>query len=343
MESKKQGLGNGCLWIFLTFILTVVAFGVLKFTVNLPNLITLFLAISLSIGFTFKILGKPSLKSILANFVILIILFSGLNYLGSIWVDIVKENDTAVFTEEESVATDIIIENNDLIPIFTSRRNWKDNYGNPYTGNLTVRQKDYDRLKNQIANFRYTNDQNFWGSLYNYMDRNDTPSLDLVMKTFKEIHAEKKLNQMEFAEMVVSCIQDIPYAFVFQDACLAPENYEESIKDILEDCPDCCIGGVPYGVQNPVSFIKNLKGDCDTRTMLIYSILKYFNYDVAIANSDFYRHSIIGLNIAASGKNKMYRGKIYTLWETTSKHFKIGVLPTTSSDVKHWNIVLTSK
>ncbi|GEQ84571.1 hypothetical protein ULMS_00790 [Patiriisocius marinistellae] len=343
MESKKEGLSNGCLWIFLTFILTVVAFGVIKFAINLPNLITLFIAILLSLTLTFKILGKPSIKSILFNVTILIIVFSGLNYLGGFWNEIIHQNDTAVFTEEESVATDTIFENNNIIPVFTSRRNWKDNYGNPYTGNLTVRQKDYDRLKNHIATFRYGNEPNFWGNLYNYIDEKDTPSLDLVMNTFKEIHAEKKLNQMEFAEMVVSCIQDIPYSFVFQDDCLPADNYEDAIKDILKDCPDCCIGDVLYGVQNPVSFIKNLKGDCDTRTMLIYSILNYFNYDVAIANSDFYRHSIIGINIAATGKNKKYKGKTYMLWETTSKHFKIGVLPATSSDVKHWNIVLTSK
>lgn len=343
MEAKKQGLGTGCLWIFLTFTLTVVAFGVLKFSINLPDAPTVLIAIVLSITFTFQILGRPSIKFILVNFVILTITFGGLKYLGGLWTSMMREQNTAVFSEKEAVATGTIMEDNDTIRVFTSRRNWKDNYGNPFTGNLTVRQKDYKRLKNQTTHFKYTTKANFWGSLYNYIDKKDAPSLDLVMNTFKEIHIQKKLNQMEFAEMVVSCIQDIPYAFVFQDACLAAENYKDAIKTILDDCPDCCIGNTLYGVQNPVSFIKNLKGDCDTRTLLIYSILKHFNYDVAIANSDFYRHSIIGLNIAATGKNKTYRGKTYMLWETTSKHFKIGVLPKSSNDVKHWNIVLTSK
>ena len=43
---------------------------------------------------------------------------------------------------------------------------------------------------------------------------------------------------------------------------------------------------IPYGIQNP-GFLQNLKGGCDTRTNPIYSVLKYFNYDVAILNSDF--------------------------------------------------------
>jgi hypothetical protein len=148
---------------------------------------------------------------------------------------------------------------------------------------------------------------------------------------------------MEFAEMVVTCIQDIPYSFVFQSDCLPAENYEKSIKNILNNCPDCCIGNVLYGIQNPVSFIQNLKGDCDTRTVLIYSILKHFNYDVAILNSEFYRHSILGLNLPKSGLSKIYKGKKYVLWETTAKYYSAGDLPSGFNDLQHWNVVLTSK
>ena len=163
------------------------------------------------------------------------------------------------------------------------------------------------------------------------------------MATFSEINKEKQLSQMEFAEMVVTCVQDIPYSFVFQEACLPANNYEDSIKDILQKCPECCIGNIAYGIQNPVSFISNLKGDCDTRTVLVYSILKHFDYDVAILNSEFYKHSILGLNIPSSGKVKLYRGKKYALWETTAKYFSAGVLPSNFDDIRHWNVVLTSK
>ena len=148
---------------------------------------------------------------------------------------------------------------------------------------------------------------------------------------------------MEFAEMLISCIQDIPYSFVFQDECRPPEQYEESIRELLEECPECCIGNKAFGLQTPVGFIQNLKGDCDTRTVLIYSLLKYFGYDVAILNSDFYRHSIIGLNIPAKGTYKTFGGKKYMVWETTAKYFTIGQLPTNFSDITHWNVVLTSK
>ena len=345
MAQKQQTTSDGCLWIFMTMVLTVVCFGFIKVITGITNIVALLIAVVVAILLISKLLGRPSLKALLRNGIVIFLIFFGLQIMGGIMLNLLKsfelENDT--FSTEEIVTNDIILEQNDTIPVFKSSRIWKDNYGNNYTGDLTVRERDYTKLNNYINNFIPTSGGNFWGNLYHFIDKKDTPSLDLVIDTFTKINNEKKLNQMEFAEMVVSCIQDIPYSFVFQDACLPPEYYDDDIKTILERCPECCIGNVAYGIQNPVSFIQNLKGDCDTRTVLIYSILKYFNYDVAILNSDFYRHSIIGIQLPTTGLHKIYNGKKYAVWETTAKYFRVGDLPATFNDITHWNVVLTSK
>jgi len=336
---------DGCLWIFIAIVATVIGFGIIKIVSGLQDIPAILLAIIFAIFITIKFVGRPSGRMMLRQSLFLVVFFFGIKLIGGIFLNIIQtvSRESATFSEKEIVTAAILIEDSDTIPVYTSMRSWKDNLGNNFYGALTVRQPDYLKLQYSTKNYRPSSNQNFWGGLYAYMDKTDTPSLDLVMATFTGINAEKQLNQMEFAEMVVSCIQDIPYSFVFQDACFPAENYEDSIKDTLEDCPECCIGNVLFGIQNPISFIKNLKGDCDTRTVLIYSILKYFNYDVAILNSDFYRHSIIGLNIPGSGKTKLYKGKKYILWETTAKYYSAGVLPRNFSDIRHWNIVLTSK
>lgn len=323
------------------FVFTLLSFAVVKFFIGLTDVVALLVAAAIAVAASNYLLGRPTWKSLLSNLLFIALIIAGLRFAGKFLVQLQEPNPS--FTEEETVANTYIIENNDTIPVYSSIRNWTDNYGNSYRGNLIVREKDYKELQHYMRTFYPTNNETFWRQLYHKMEQMDAPKLDLVMQLFQDIHNEKKLNQMEFAEMVVSCIQDIPYAFVFEEACLEPKFYEASIKNILDDCPDCCIGGVRFGVQNPVSFIKNLKGDCDTRTVLIYTILKHFNYDVAIANSDFYRHSILGLNIPATGSYKIYKGRKYTLWETTGKYFKLGVLPANSNDVTHWNIILTSK
>ncbi|MCB0456564.1 MAG: hypothetical protein R2776_05200 [Flavobacteriaceae bacterium] len=318
-------------------------FAVLFLTINW--VLAFIVSAIVSILLANKIAGKPTIGSLFKNVGFLFLLIIGIRFLLLFLIEFVTipTTEETTFKVEEGVAKSIILEGIDSVSVYSSNRVWKDNYGNNYQGKLAVREKDFLRLHKHINSYKVTSSANFWGSLYDYIDRTDTPSLDLVMATFEEIHSRKNLNQMEFAEMVISCIQDIPYAFVFQEACLSAENYEESIRVILENCPECCIGHVKYGIQNPVSFLQNLKGDCDTRTVLIYAILKHFNYDVAILNSEFYRHSIIGLNLPAKGLYKTYYGKKYVVWETTAKYYTAGQLPYNFNDITHWNVVLTSK
>ncbi len=343
MNSSKQK-SNGCLWIFLFGVLSLFGWIFLEVVLKIPNKPAAILALVLAAFLTYKWLGKPTLKGIVTNLIIISVLFYGFKLLGTFFLDTLEiEYEDTNFKKEEGVSIQTIVENTDTVSVFTSHRIWKDNYGNDYFGDLMVRESDFHSLKNHVQNFKPRGNGNFWGDLYEHIEQKDGPALDLVMQTFQNIHSEKRLNQMEFAEMVVSCIQDIPYSFIFQDECLEAENYEHSIRKILEDCPECCMGNVPYGIQNPVAFLQNLKGDCDTRTVIIYSILKHFEYDVAILNSSHYRHSILGINLPATGLTKVYRGKKYAVWETTAKYYEAGTLPSNFDDISYWDVILTSK
>jgi len=339
---KKEN--SGCLPFFIlgifSFLCFITLLIVFPFSVHFSGVI----AIVISIFFLKFVFEKAVFKQLIKSGVLIYILFFGLQFVFNFFLGILdpKIENEITYKKEEGIKKIKVLENNDSIVLYTSNRNWLDNYGNNYIGDLSVREKDYHKLKNHINKYNPTSKKYFWRDLYAHISNTDTPSLDLIMETFVKINQDKMLNQMEFAEMVVSCIQDIPYSFVFQKEC-PKNNYDSTTKHVLENCPECCIGNIKYGIQNPVSFIKNLKGDCDTRTVIIYSILNYFNYDVAIVNSQFYRHSIIGINLPASGLHKIYNGKKYTLWETTAKYFKVGYLSPGFDDVTHWNIILTSK
>lgn len=344
MEQKTKK-NNGCLWLFVFVLISFIGAIIIASFLNIQWILSFVIAGIIAALLTSKLIGKPTISGLLKNVGFIFFLIIGIRFLFLFIIEFVKipASDDVTFNIEEGVAKSTILEGVDSISVYSSNRVWKDNYGNNYQGKLTVREKDFLRLFRTTDGFKPVSGSNFWGMLYDYIDRTDTPSLDLVMKAFEEIHLNKKLNQMEFAEMVISCIQDIPYSFVFQEACLPADSYEDSIRTVLEDCPDCCIGNIKYGIQNPVSFLQNLKGDCDTRTVLIYSILKHFNYDVAILNSTFYRHSIIGINIPATGLFKTHYGKKYVVWETTAKYYTAGQLPGNFNDITHWNVVLTSK
>ena len=344
MAQKSERSPNGCLWLFIVMVVCTISFGILKTLFPLHDYLAWVLSFGIATFFVINIIGRPAGISVLKNAVIIIIVLAILKTLGGFFLDVLSiKTETTTFRTEEATLPTTMIENNDTIRVYSTKRSWKDNYGNPYSGTLTVREPDYLRLKDHISRYIPPSGGNFWGALYDHIDRTDTPSLDLIIDTFTEIEQQHQLNRMEFAEMIVSCVQDIPYAFVFQEECLPARQYEASIRKILEKCPECCIGNILYGIQNPVSFIQNLKGDCDTRTVMIYSILKHFGYDVAILNSDYYRHSILGLNLPAQGLYKIHNGKKYVLWETTAKYFEIGYLSPSYNDVTYWNVVLTSK
>lgn len=333
---------NGCLWFFVLGLLSLFSFVILLALFPISSNLALLISIVGSVFFLNLILGKPSTKQLIRSGISIYLLLLGLKFIALFFLNSLNQDETSSFKKEERTNKTVLIKESDTTVLFSSNRNWIDNYGNNFNGTLSVRENDYNRLKDHVRSFKAPINKYFWGSLYQYMEQKDAPSLDLVLETFIQINKDKKLNRMEFAEMVVSCIQDIPYSFVFQGECPV-DNYDDSTRAILENCPECCIGNIAYGIQNPVSFLKNLKGDCDTRTVLIYSILKHFKYDVAIVNSDFYRHSIIGINLPASGDFKIFKGKKYVLWETTAKYYNAGELPINFNNVTHWNVVLTSK
>lgn len=89
-----------------------------------------------------------------------------------------------------------------------------------------------------------------------------------------------------------------------------------------------------------MEFLHTLKGDCDTRTVLLYGLLKGLGYSPKIANSEFYLHSMLLLDIPSRGEYLVENGKRYYFWETTAAGWQSGQLPPRFSQKKHWEIVL---
>ncbi len=339
MAEKK---GTGCFSFLAIILLSVIGSGFIKGFLHVSTF-TAFIILLLTLSFLFGRLQRHQKKTFswryLAYSGFVLILFLGLRYMIS---NIPASDQISKSDISESMYRDRIFEKGDSIAVLSQKRQWNDNYGNSFEGNFSVREKDYISSKKEYLNNIQKHRQLSWGGLYQYLATSDTPKLDLILEKLKEIKESNTLNQFEFADMVVTFIQDIPYSFVFENSCKSADQYEESIRVILESCPDCCIGNIPHGIQNPVGFMGNLKGDCDTRTVILYAILSYFGYDVAILNSDYYRHSVLGLNLPSKGIYKVYNGKRYYIWETTNKHFTLGTLPNNFKNINHWNIVLTN-
>lgn len=223
-------------------------------------------------------------------------------------------------------------------------RIWQDYDGNEYEGRVTTRKSDLmysSNVKNMLAiqpNTPYAYD-----ALVYRLKETDKDRLNGVYHLFDSIRQARPLSSVEFADMIVSFVQDIPYAAILPDDCDPRLYNDDFIRNYLQKQDALCEGHQRYGINTPVEFMSNLMGDCDTRTLFLYTILSHYNYDVALLSSEYYSHSLLGINLPISGAKYRYNNKQYVLWETTAPNIRAGILPPEIANVGHWRISLKSR
>ncbi|KFF04211.1 hypothetical protein [Flavobacterium reichenbachii] len=235
-------------------------------------------------------------------------------------------------------------ENTENDSILTRYRSWKDYAGNKYEGKYQIKLSDYKKahlFKTSIKTDQ--NSINEYDRIIFNLKEFDKDKIPSIYKLFDSIGNAKKLDKIKFAEMIVSFVQDIPYALVLDKECNASLYSDQFTKNYLLSNKGDCSGNQRFGINTPVEFLVNLKGDCDTRTLLLYSILNHYNYDVAIMSSEFYGHSVIGINLPITGITYIYDNQHYVLWETTVPNAKPGNIPNEISNLNNWRISLKSK
>jgi len=192
---------------------------------------------------------------------------------------------------------------------FSRKVYWADNYGGNRSKILKIKESAYWSSISNRKDIMYST----WRTMANSVIRNDKNKLTEVFKMFDNIYKSENMSRSYFADVIVSFAQDIPYSLI------------DNSLDIYA----------------PVEFLKKYKGDCDTRTIFLYTILKKYNYDVIILNSGVYSHSIIGINLPTSGNNyKYYNGKRYYSWETTNTGWKRGLLNPSQKNMNNWIVAL---
>jgi hypothetical protein len=221
-------------------------------------------------------------------------------------------------------------------------RIWEGYNGERYSGYLSVRSSDFSasgHYRNHVV--QPVMSPAGFGFVFEGLGQFDDAKLVNLYNLFDSLNQVNKLDQMRFAEMVVSCIQDIPYTLILEQEC-NPRQYEDAfVRDYLNSGGKCR-PFVKYGVLSPVEFVATLDGDCDTRVLLLYTILKHYGYGVALLVSSHYQHAILGIQLPYGGVAKTINMKRYVVWETTAEGVPPGVLPSQMADMSHWLPALIS-
>lgn len=218
-------------------------------------------------------------------------------------------------------------------------RSWKDYDGNQYEGTFYIKHSNFKKsgqFKSQLSYRRNLNYDQILNNLHQY----DTNNFSNLYNMLDSIGNANKLNKIDFAKMVVSFVQDIPYNLVLQNDCDSSYQTDSFTRNFLINNKGMCIGNQEFGICTPVEFLYHLKGDCDTRTLLLYSIFKHYNYDVAILSSEKYMHSILGINLPLNGVAYQIKNKKYYFWETTAIGAQPGQLSKDFNNIYFWRISL---
>jgi len=226
------------------------------------------------------------------------------------------------------------------------------------TGDSLLHYRDWKTLSsNQLDGKYYTQYPQFFDSEIQRKNLNETQLPDVYYKLiqkdklllnsyialFDSIQKVRNFNQIELADAIVSSIQSIPYVLVHEGSCQSAINNGNSSFIIQYHRQGKeCLPNIKYGVQSGYEFMHNLKGDCDTRTLLCFEILNHFKYSVAMLLSLEYGHCILGVELPLHGLSLSSNNHNYLVWETTAKGFKPGELAPEISNLNKWSIGLTN-
>ncbi len=199
--------------------------------------------------------------------------------------------------------------------------------------------KFYYNEQDLVSSRNYRNSLNSYSTtLYRQLHRHDAAMLRSVIEAFEALKINYGLNRYEFLEAVVTFIQSIPYTYILEpgrvcgSTIINSKGNKHSYPDY--NCkpnipPGCCDNVKPWGLYAPIEFLIQETGDCDTRTLLAYSILEKFKYDIAIVNSNKMGHSMLGIYVpfvpgnGHFGRTAVSRKKYY-LWELTATGLRLG-------------------
>jgi len=168
---------------------------------------------------------------------------------------------------------------------------------------------------------------------YRIMVAHDAPYIRVLANRLRRMALAKELNVSETSRMVVQMVQNIPYTLVHPHSHPEMESrdiqknshfirkYHRNPRHIplsKEPFGGCYANADPAGVLSPLEFLADFKGDCDTRTVFLYTLLRCMGLKAVVMNGP--GHSMLGLPYAPKRPGLPYlvhQGQKYYFVETT--------------------------
>jgi hypothetical protein len=182
---------------------------------------------------------------------------------------------------------------------------------------------------NKALSFRVNFDNKYPGwdpaTIYHEFIKISRIPLDSLAIAMQKDMQSKNISGLAAMNYVVTAIQTPPYTKVAIDnECPCNDMGQNWLNDCnaRKDGRGCCNNVVPFAVFTPTEFIFNRTGDCDTKALIAYALLRRFNFKCAIIAgiAESGRHAMLGVSnvrpvIRSSYVN--HNGELFYPWEVT--------------------------
>lgn len=133
-----------------------------------------------------------------------------------------------------------------------------------------------------------------------------------LAKRFRARADAAKLDAVQLAQVMLAFVQQIPYHL--------PDD--------------------PFGLKPPPLVLAQKSGDCDSKALLLYLLLRAVGIDSVIVTSAAHRHTMLGVALPVPGTTFRWNGRKYAFAETTAKGAPLGYLPPDVSTPNDWRVEL---
>lgn len=223
------------------------------------------------------------------------------------------------------------------------RIRWQDFIPQNYLAQYQTSSKEFAASQSMHAHFQnpaYTEALQYWNAVYAEFAGRDEQKLDSLAEVFRAEQQKRNLNSGQTAEMVITFIQEIPYCLIHEGSCAEANKMAGFIAEYHQEGKPC-LPNIITGLQSPYEFIHNLKGDCDTRSLLGFSLLSKLGIPASVWVSEAYGHSVLGVGLGSGGTYyKMVGGIRHSAVELTAKGFRLGMISPEQGDMNNWKIAL---
>jgi hypothetical protein len=233
-----------------------------------------------------------------------------------IWIKKLKQNN--LVDDSTFVQKDTLRELTKNIHVIWT---WKDYQGSNHEIDFFVNLADSSKAAEYRKTYQHTNLPQLYYDFINI----SAGALDSMYNAMVKDIRLKGLVGQQVLDYVVTAIQTPNYTKISDSEecpCRDMDRFWEADCRPRKDGKGCCNGIRPIGVFTPTEFIVKKTGDCDTKSLIAYALLKKMGYKSAlmVGRTGGY-HAMLGLsdvNPVIPSRIVRHNGRIYYPWETTS-------------------------